>query len=182
MRAFIAINLSEETKQKIVKLENNFKKHDLSFKWVNPDNLHLTLKFLGNINQEQAEKVKEIITKVSIKFTSFETNLKSFGFFPNKKKPKVFFISLDKEKLLLDIAEKLEKRLETLGFMKENRFKSHITLARIKDLKNIDKLMAELANTQLSGQLFVDSIILYESNLTKEGPIYGKIFKSSMTA
>ena len=105
MRAFIAIGLPERIKSKIAELENNLKKCDLAFKWVKPENLHLTLKFLGNIGQEQTGKIKEAITKVSGKFTAFEASFNGFGFFPSERRPRVFFISIDKEELLKSIAE-----------------------------------------------------------------------------
>ena len=182
MRAFIAIDLPKETKIKIAELESDLKKCDLAFKWVKPENLHLTLKFLGDINQEQVSKIKETINKISGRFAAFEASFNGFGFFPNPRKPRVFFISIDKEELLKSIARELEEELETLGFDKENRFKSHITLARIKDLKNIESLEAKIKNTQLDKKFFIGEIILYKSTLTKEGPIYGKIFKSNLTA
>ena len=182
MRTFIAIDLPEKIKNKIAELENDFKKCNLTFKWVKPENLHLTLKFLGDISQEQVSKVKEAITKISGKFAAFKANFNGFGFFPNARKPRVFFISIDKEELFKSIASELEKELETLGFDKKNRFKSHITLARIKDLKNIESLTEKIKNTQLDEEFPADTIILYKSTLTKEGPIYGKIFKSNLTA
>jgi len=181
MRAFIAIDLPERIKNKIAELENDLKKCDLAFRWVKPENLHLTLKFLGDINQEQVSKIKEAITKISGEFAAFQASFNGFGFFPNERRPRIFFISIDKEELLKSIARELEEELETLGFDKENRFKSHITLARIKDLKNIDSLKAKIKNTQLDEKLPADAIILYKSTLTKEGPIYGKIFKSNLT-
>lgn len=182
MRAFIAIDLPERIKRKIAKLENDLKKCDLAFRWVKPENLHLTLKFLGDINQEQVSKIKEAIAKVSDKFSAFKASFNGFGFFPNERRPRVFFISIDKKKLLKSIATELEEELETLGFKKEGKFKSHITLARIKDLKNIECLKSKIKNTQLDEKFPTDTIILYKSTLTKEGPIYGKIFKSNLTA
>jgi len=180
MRTFIAIGLPERIKNKIAELENDLKKCDLAFRWVKPENLHLTLKFLGDIGQGQITKIKEAITKVSGKFAAFEAGFNGFGFFPNERRPRVFFISIDKEKLLKSIAGELEEELETLGFEKKNRFKSHLTLARIKDLKNIECLKAKIKNTQLDEKFLIRAIILYKSTLTKEGPIYGKIARSSL--
>ena len=180
MRAFIAIDLPERIKSKIAELENDLKKCDLAFRWVKPENLHLTLKFLGNIDQEQVSKIKEAIAKVSGKFAAFETSFNGFGFFPNERRPRVFFISIDKEELLKSIATELEEELETLGFEKEGKFKSHITLARIKDLRNIESLKAKIKNTQLDEKFPTDTISFYKSILIKEGPIYGKIARSSL--
>lgn len=181
MRAFIAINLPERIKSKIVGFENDLKKCDLAFRWVKPENLHLTLKFLGDISQEQVNKIKEAIAKVSGKFTAFKASVNGFGFFPNARRPRVFFISIDKEELFKSIATELEEELETLGFKKEGKFKSHITLARIKNLRNIECLKTKIKNTQLDEKFSINTITFHESILTKEGPIYGKIFKSNLT-
>lgn len=182
MRAFIAIDLPEKVKNKIAELENDLKKCDLAFKWVKPENIHLSLKFLGDINPEQVNKIKEVITKISAKFAAFKVNFNGFGFFPNQKKPRVFFININKEKLLKNIASELEKELEMLNFERENKFKSHITLARIKNFRNIESLREKIKNTQLDEVFPVNTITLYKSTLTEEGPIYGKIFKSNLTA
>jgi len=180
MRTFIAIDLPEKIKNKIAELENDLKKCDLAFRWVKPENLHLTLKFLGDISQEQVSKIKEAITKISGKFATFKANFNGFGFFPNARRPRVFFISIEKGELFRSIARELEEELETLGFDKENRFKSHITLARIKDLKNIESLKVKIKDTQLDEKFLIPAIILYKSTLAKEGPIYGEIARSNL--
>ena len=182
MRAFIAINLPKEIKEKIAQLKENFTQCDLAFKWVRPENVHLTLKFLGNIDEEQIIKIKEAISKVSGRFVAFEIRFNDFGFFPNKRKPRVFFVSTTSEELLKNIAVKLEEELEALGFEKEGRFKSHITLARIKNSKNIACLKEKVKNIHLNKKLPINEITLYKSTLTKEGPVYKEIFKSSLTA
>ena len=182
MRTFIAIDLPKEIKEKIAELEKDFTKCDLAFKWVKPENIHLTLKFLGNIDEEQIIKIKQAIAMVSGKFASFEVSFDSFGFFPNERKPRVFFISTTPEELLKNIAVKLEEELEALGFEKENRFKSHITLARIKNPKNIACLKEKIKNIRLDKKFPINEITLYKSTLTKEGPVYKEIFKSNLTA
>jgi len=182
MRSFIAISLPKEIKETITELEQGFTKCDLAFKWVKPENLHFTLKFLGNIDEEQIIKIKEAIAKVSDKFASFEVSFDSFGFFPHERKPRVFFISTTPEELLKNIAVKLEEELEVLGFEKEGRFKSHITLARIKSLKNINCLKEKVKNIRLDKKFSINEITLYKSTLTKEGPVYEEIFKSNLTA
>ena len=180
MRVFIAIGLPKEIKEKIAELEEGFTKYDLAFKWVKPENLHLTLKFLGNIDEEQIIKIKEAIAGVSGKFTSFEVNFDNFGFFPNGRKPRVFFISAAPEELLKSIAAELEEELETLGFEKESRFKSHITLARIKNPKNINLLKAKIKDTRIDKKFPINEITLYKSTLTKEGPVYEELTRSSL--
>ncbi len=182
MRAFVGIDLPKGIKQRIAELEEDFTKCDLAFKWVAPVNLHLTLKFLGNIDQGQISKIKQAITKTADGFSAVVVNFDSFGFFPDKRKPRIFFISTTGSELLKNIAAKLEEELETLGFEKEGRFKSHITLARIKNLKNIDCLRGKIENIPLDEKIPLDKITLYKSTLTEKGPIYENIFKINLTA
>ena len=182
MRTFIAIGLPLSIRKKISQIQENLKKCNLTFKWVKPDNTHLTLKFLGSVDEEKLEQIKKIITKTSGGFKAFGVNLEGFGFFPNAKKPRVFFINTSHQELLKSIADKLEEELIILDFEKEGRFKSHITLARIKDKQNLECLKKELENIKLEEEFAVEEIMLYKSTLTPEGAIHEVIFKSSFPA
>ena len=180
MRAFIAIDLPEKIKSKIADIQRGLGRIDLSCKWVQPKNMHLTLKFLGEINPSGLEEIKDAISRCAACFKTFETGLQEFGFFPNEKRPRVFFISTSCADTLKSMADNLEDKLEPLGFQKEGRFKSHITLARIKQPKNIDCLLRELKNISLGETFAVGEIALYKSTLTPEGAIYEKIASSSL--
>jgi 2'-5' RNA ligase len=180
MRLFIAIDLPSSVKEKIAQLIKTLKKLDLEAKWVETANLHLSLKFLGEVEEKNTEEIKRIVADVAVNASQFEINLYSFGFFPNEKYPRVFFVATDKEDVLRNIAVHLEDRLAMIGFPKENRFKSHITLARFKGIKNIDLLKAEMKNIAIEEKSSVEEIALFKSTLTKTGPIYEKIFKVSL--
>ncbi len=182
MRAFIAIDLPKDLKEEIKSIQDVLKETDVNFRWVNPANIHLTLKFLGNIEKDQVEKIKTILTSVSKNFSSFKSEFTEFGFFPNEKKPRVFFIATSQEDTLKSVATNLQEELEKIGFEKEGKFKSHITLARIKTLKNIEKLIQNLSAIKFEESFDIKELVLYKSTLTKNGPIYEKIFSSSLTA
>ena len=178
MRAFITIDLIPSIREKISYIQQILKGCDLNVRWVNPDNVHLTLKFLGEINEESLEQIKKIMTDVAEGSKEIKTSLESFGFFPNERKPRVFFVSTTSQETLKSIADELEDKLQDLGFKKESKFKSHITLARIKSIQNIDCLKEKIKDIDLGENLPVNEIILYESTLTPEGPIYDVIFKA----
>ena len=182
MRTFIAIELPHPTKEKISQVQQIFKECDLAFKWVKPENIHLTLKFLGNIKNEQLPEIKNIITDVAKKNKSLKAQFTDFGFFPNEKRPRVFFIATSYQDLLKSIAQELEDKLETIGFEAEYRFKSHLTLARIKSLENIDCLKEKSKEIKLTEEFSINEIILFKSTLTPSGPIYEKIFTSPLAA
>jgi 2'-5' RNA ligase len=182
MRTFIAIDLPSQIKEKIVQIQQTFKECDLAFKWVKAEYIHLTLKFLGNIEEKQVAEVKKIITEVAQKNKALKAKFTEFGFFPNEKRPRVFFIATSHEDLLKSIAEELESKLEDIGFLAEHRFKSHLTLARIKSLENIDCLKGKCKEVKLTEEFTINELILFKSILTRSGPIYEKIFTSPLAA
>ncbi|MBU1133375.1 MAG: RNA 2',3'-cyclic phosphodiesterase [Candidatus Omnitrophica bacterium] len=180
MRVFIAIKLPANIKDELRQIEADLGKCNLAVKWVDPQNMHLTLKFLGKVAEEKIEEIKKIIEDVAAQFNPFVVNFKEFGFFPNERRPRIFFISTDKEDKLKNISVVLEKRLEKIGFKPEFRFKSHITLARFKETKNIDCLKREVENITIEETFPVKEITLVKSTLTKSGPIYEEIFNAQM--
>lgn len=181
MRAFIAIDLPVEIKTKFHEKEILFKKYDLAAKWVDARNTHLTLKFLGETGEDKLSAIKKIMASVARQFSPFIVNLTNFGFFPDEKNPRVFFVAIDNHELLKSIVQKLEKELTEMGFPVENKFHPHITLARVKNLKNILCLKETVKKITLSENFEIKKITLFESALTKTGPVYKAIFNASLT-
>ena len=180
MRLFIAIPIPGNIKDCIRDLEDSLKKCDLFAKWVNPDNIHMTLKFLGEIKEEKIPLIQKAISETCLNFSSLEVNLTEFGFFPNERNPRVFFVSTDKEEILQRIAYVLEEKLEPLGFEREYRFRSHLTLCRLKGRKNIEKLVAKTKEIKPGKSFPINEVILYKSTLTPKGPIYTEMFRQSL--
>ena len=181
MRAFIAIDLPIDIKNKIKQIQNHLKKSKISVKWVKPENIHLTLKFLGNIEENQIDQIKNIIRDTTSLLKCFRVSLNDFRFFPNSKKPKILFIDIIEAKTLKKIADILEEKLEKLKFKKENHFKAHITLARIKAPMDTTNLLKLIKSISLNENFLIQEIILFQSTLTQSDPIYAEIFKSSLT-
>ncbi len=176
MRLFIAIDIPEDLKEKLSRVVTRLKKCGLDAKWVNASNIHMTLKFLGETQEEDLDKIKSIVGDTSGLFTKLELSTGGFGFFPNEKSPRVFFISTDKEEILKNISLQLEDKLEGLGFPKEGRFKSHLTIARFRTKKNIDCIKNGIKDMTVEAKFAVSEIILFKSTLTPAGPVYEKIF------
>lgn len=176
MRLFIAIDIPDGLKEKISRLSNMLKKCDLDVNFVNPSNIHITLKFLGETSEENIDKIKSIITAASCSYKRFKLTTTEFGFFPSEKKPRVFFLATDNEEILKNIFLKLEEGLKGLGFAKENLFKSHLTIARLGSSKNITRLKDEIRDMRIKEEIEVCEIILFKSVLTPSGPVYEKLF------
>lgn len=182
MRLFIAIDIPNHIRLQFDAIQRTLKQYNLNAKWVEPHNIHLTLKFLGETPEQKIPEIHAILTAVAHQFKPFSLTLKHFGFFPNEKKPRVFFITTDHENILHDISSSLEEKLVKLEFPRENRFSAHLTLCRFKDTKNIEVLKRNLQTIKTEGNFPVDRIILFKSTLTAKGPLYEHISAITLTA
>ena len=173
IRAFIAVDIPFS--EKIIMIINELKKIQLNAKIVEKENLHLTLKFLGDTDENLIDKIGEIISDAIIDISSFEITLKNMGVFPNQKYIKVVWIGVENAELLKKIAGTIDTKLMDLGFKKERRpFSVHLTIARLKSSKNKEKLLDLLNKYQVTElqKIKVDKILLKKSVLTSKGPIY----------
>lgn len=177
LRAFLAVDLDDDLKPKIYKIIKQFKEIDTKINYVELDNLHLTLKFFGDIDVEGLDVLEKSIQKVITDFDSFNISLKGCGAFPNKNHIKVIWIGIDEDKLLKDLHDKLDKEFNTLGFDLDKKFSTHLTIGRMKSAKNKDKvksLINEFGEVSI-GEMTVNKISLKKSTLTPSGPIYEDI-------
>ncbi len=176
IRTFIAIKLTPEISSNISKLQEELKKTSAQVKWVKPENIHLTLKFLGHVTPEELEKVK-LITKETLEpFAPFEVSISGLGAFPKIKYPRVIWVGVDQGKEELKrMVSNLEERLARIGFAKEKRpFSPHLTLGRVKSSKGRERLIEALSLVKASnlGNMRVTKISIMKSELRPEGPIY----------
>lgn len=180
MRTFIAVNVADhvlnEVDKLIVKMQNGIVRTGCKLNWVDTENMHLTLKFLGEIDESQAEKVIEVLGNVSIKYSPFVIKFNGLGMFPNKKSPKVLWHGLTKgEHHLKELQLLIDSELNKVGFEKEDReFHPHLTLARINFVKGGSGLdnIVNIYHNYSSGECSIDKITFYKSTLTPNGPIY----------
>ena len=178
IRAFIAVEIDQSLKQKISELISKLKKSDTNIKWVNENQIHFTLKFLGNIEESKVQAISAVLKSITSHSKEFALTLSDIGAFPNMKRPRVIWIGADKGADNLKIlADKIEIELEKLGFEKEKReFKSHLTLGRVKNSKNKKRdsdHFLKLQKWSLSlGEIKIDKLILFQSTLTPKGAIY----------
>lgn len=179
MRLFIAFEMPDEVKKNVVELINELKKVEASIKWVEEKNLHITLKFLGWVEDKDLEKLIEMVSRSVENFKSFKVDFKGMGTFPEGKAPRVVWVgATEGAEVLGKIAESLENNLSQAGFRSEKRgFTPHLTIGRIKDKKGVDELklkMAAIKNTEF-GEAMIDRLFIMKSTLTSKGPIYEKI-------
>ena len=176
IRAFIAINLSLEIREFISSLRNYFQIEEFKVKWVEKDNLHLTLKFLNYISPEQVNLASSSIKEITNQFNPFLLKLSSeIGLFPTYQAPRIVWVGIKEgTNKLIKLSDIIEKMLYKRGFPIENKkFSSHITIGRIKYIKDRNNLINILKNIDVKCiSQEVKSIELMESKLTPSGPIY----------
>lgn len=187
MRAFIAIELPQIIKTALAKLQEQLKQSGADVKWVEPQNIHLTLKFLGEINQEQLVLIKQIIDDTARDRKTFPASISSLRAFPKINFPRVIWAGISPgDNETKEIVRDLEEKIQKLGIPKEERpFAAHITLGRVRSLKNKEKLVQALNSLtpDLSAQPIefpVLKITLFKSTLSPKGPSYEAIQEASL--
>jgi len=165
MRLFIAINLSKEVKDYLFDLQKEFRKFG-KFNFVAKKNLHLTLKFFGETNK--LDLIKEKLNKINSK--SFEVSLSSIGIFPDEDSIRVLWVDLNPKDKILELAKTIDQEL--IEFPNDYSFSYHITLARVKLIKNKKEFINKLRIKTKSIKFKVNSFELMKSELSKDGPKY----------
>ena len=173
MRTFLAVEIPRRIKEGISDFIEEERKKDLPIKWVEFRNLHITLKFLGEISEDKKKVITPVIKEVTENFQRFQINLEGIGCFPAPKNPRVLWIGVKKgSDRLNDIANGLEEKLAQLGIKKEKRFHAHLTIGRIKKFCQIDEILVKDIKTEL---FVVNMISFFKSTLTPKGQIYEMI-------
>ena len=179
MRCFIAIDIDETIRKGLGNLQDELrKKVDIrkgDVKWVRPDLTHLTLKFLGEIKDEQIVDVCNITKDVASRHERFELDVESVGYFGGRS-AKVLWIGTGQgSDRLLRLQEDLEQQLDIAGWPKEARkFSAHLTLCRIRSSQagaKLAQVSGQYRDYQL-GAMPADSVTVHQSELTPQGPIY----------
>jgi 2'-5' RNA ligase len=174
VRAFLAIDLDDDLKPKINRIIKEFKQIDTRIKYVELTNLHLTLKFFGEIDTEGLELLEEKIAKVVSEFKPFDIKIKGCGSFPNNNHIKVIWVGIDEDSIIRELHDKLDKEFTKLGFDRDKKFSTHLTIGRMKSAKNKDKVKAtieEFSDIEI-GEMTVNRISLKKSTLKPSGPVY----------
>ena len=179
MRCFIAIDIDEKIRealailQKKLQSDADVKKGDV--KWVDPNSMHLTLKFLGEIKDNQLAGVCDITKDVAGRHKNFEIDVESVGCFGGKSARVVWVGAGLNCEMLLQLQKDLEEQLASAGWPQEERdFAGHLTLCRVKNSGAGLKLsqLAEKYKDYKLGTMPADSLSVYQSDLTPKGPIY----------
>jgi len=180
MRAFIAIQLPPEIHAKLSQISRQLRDplKDIPIRWVQPESIHLTLKFLGQVSQPNMDLLKNVLIAEASRFSPFQINIGKLGAFPNPRRPRVIWIGVESPPELKTLQRNIDQHTQRLGYPGEDRpFSAHLTLARIArnastaDQQKMGEVLAN-ANVGLGGTTIVQAVNLYKSDLKPGGAVY----------
>jgi 2'-5' RNA ligase len=180
LRAFIAIELPSEVQKKLSQVIQRLQEplRDVSIRWVKPHNIHLTLKFLGEVSLNNLETIKQILVKEAAEVSPFEFSIGELGAFPNVKRPRVLWLHVAAPPELLALQRSIDIQTERLGYVSEERtYSPHITVGRVNrqvdpgDIHRISTLLQKM-HIGLVEVVRVSTVTLFRSDLHPDGSVY----------
>jgi 2'-5' RNA ligase len=178
-RAFVAIELPENIRASIGAARETLKSCGFRVKWVRPESIHLTLKFLGNIDATQTDTIVNAMALAARDRAALHLTASGMGVFPNARRPRIIWVGLGGQlDQLKSLQQTLDAHLADEGFRAETRpFKGHLTLGRVKGKISADRLQAALAKLNaFESEIFeANRIILFKSELHPAGAVYTRV-------
>ncbi|HEX5735150.1 MAG TPA: RNA 2',3'-cyclic phosphodiesterase [Blastocatellia bacterium] len=175
IRTFICIEIPESVKERIAELQRHLRQLDSRVSWTKPSNIHLTLKFLGDVSPSRKERVRQATERSVTSITPFEIEVGGAGCFPSPRAPRVLWVGLvTLPESLKQLRERLEEELFREGFARESkRFSPHLTIGRVRDPRNSSRLAEELQARGFESEKFqARELIVMRSELKPTGSVY----------
>lgn len=176
IRSFLAIELPRTVVKEIQEVQNDLRASEADVRWVNPAQIHLTLKFFGNIEESQVEPIVTSLEEPARETPSFLVNVRGVGAFPHLKNPRVIWMGVvDEEDVLCPFQKRLEESMEPLGFRPEaRRFHPHLTLGRVRSARGRDNLVNRIQQYREKkfGAFKAEKVLLFKSELKPSGAVY----------
>jgi len=180
MRAFIAIPIPKVTANRLSEAVKILKESGCNFRWVRPENMHITLKFLGNCEDKKINMLKNMLEKYLSGHGGFETQIAGLGAFPSMSSAKIIWAGIGKGAAeCIQLQKKIESIASSAGVKSEKCiFSPHITIGRIplaEDTQMLSETIIKKADFTIRSRIRITSIALFSSELKKSGPIYSKL-------
>lgn len=179
IRTFIALDPGEAIREQLVALQRRLSDIGVDAKWVEQENLHLTLLFLGEVEYTDVPRISETVRQVAAKHASFAMTIAGAGCFPNPRRPRVLWVGVQEGKeQVIALHDDLEGALERLGCYRreERRYQPHLTLGRIAGKRQVPNpslgRFLEEHKQWTAGEVLVEEVHVMSSELTPRGPIY----------
>lgn len=185
MRAFIAIELPEAVKESLLSIRERLRRSGAKASWVHPENMHLTLRFLGEADQAAIEKISSVLEEAYQTCGPLTLAVQGLGGFPNRRKPSVVWAGMEVcSGDLAIIQAHAERAARAAGFPPEEKaFHPHITLARIRDHRAVGRLpeTLEAGQSYYGGEFAAANVSLFSSELRPGGPVYRRLREFSLS-
>ncbi len=184
VRTFIALELTGSIKNRAVRMQGMLASAVTDTKWVEPENLHITLKFLGEVPEQEIYHVCRIAQDVAQHHEPFELVVQGVGAFPHARRPRVLWAGVEQgAEPLRRLQAELEEAYARAGWNPEGRrFQPHVTLGRVRRPRTTEGLEAffqQHANWK-AGQMEVDELVIMSSELTRRGPLYAVLARAPL--
>jgi 2'-5' RNA ligase len=187
LRAFIAVEIPLEVRQAVCHATSDLQKKIGSLvRWVPMENMHLTLKFLGDISPSNVEILTQMLRAETDLLNCFDLRLDGLGSFPNLKRPRVIYVGIQAPAVLKTLQRGIESASRRLGYESEERgFSPHLTIGRVKqnvtatEQQTIRRALEETKIDSL-GTARVDSVHLYKSDLKSTGSVYTRLYSAPL--
>lgn len=177
MRLFVALDIPEETRDALANLIHQFSEVCRGARWVRAEGLHITLKFIGEAEEATLSAMKACLAEIH-SAEAIQIVFRHFGFFPNERRPHVFWVGMQAGPALADLAKQIDAKLQTLGIPHEEKdFRPHLTLARFNSLGGLPKLkeMIQGHAARELGRTTAREFHLYQSELKPGGAEYTRL-------
>ncbi len=187
VRTFVAVEIDEAVRQRASALIERARASIEGIRWVGPQNLHVTLKFLGDVAEEDLPAVGEAVTQAVAGVPGFDFELRALGAFPRIDRPNnVWLGSGDGAASLADLADRIERALNPLGFPREHRtFEPHVTLGRVarggRAPAALVRWLRENAAFE-AGRSRIREVVVFSSQLTPQGAIYTALCRAPLAS
>jgi RNA 2',3'-cyclic 3'-phosphodiesterase len=188
MRLFVALDIDDNIRNRIARFLDGIRGFAPDARWVRPESLHVTLKFIGEQSEPQVETIKQTLNKIDAEH--FELNFRGYGFFPSARAPRVFWVGIDEDAKLTALAASVDSKLIELDIQEEQHaYNAHLTLGRIgssasprreksdrpnRNFQNLQKKLSALPTPEF-GTMTAREFFLYQSLLSPSGSKYTKL-------
>lgn len=176
MRCFVAVALPPPVKSLLLRVQDALRRGDADVKWVEEENLHLSLKFLGELDEDAVSRLKGILSVEALRWPAMSLTYAGVGAFPERGEPRVVWAGCGGDvQTLAALAAAVERAAEQVGIPREHKpFVAHLTIGRVKSGRNVKRLLSAMQQQREVplGSDLVKEFVLYKSTLTNQGPIY----------
>ncbi len=183
MRCFIALSISDPVKRNILEFIDLLKRYDANVRWLSREGIHITLKFLGDVDESKIVKIEDSLRTVSAMTGRFSLEIRGAGVFPDFSRPGVLWVGAGESEKLTRLHSDMEEALCRIGFSRDKRrFRPHVTIGRVKSPVGIRTLLKELRSHKESvfGTIDIKEVDLMKSTLKPSGAVYERIFSAPL--